>query len=687
LIVERLEVEGGFMDGLDLQLSTGLNVLVGARGTGKTTVIELIRFCTDAPSLADRFGKRAREHVLSILQDGKVRLTVLVDGERQVLERTRREEPVGLSARLPIVLSQNEVEVVGVDERGRLRLIDDFRHPNAERETRARAAMSAVKSLARELTELDSEIRVLRGEVEDLERVRQNRVAAEREAEAGRESVEQASVLFEELDIIGQQLADQAARVTLLKRARDLFVDWRERILQAERQAPRLGEWPGATASNPLSQVESLASAAQRDLGSAADRAQDALETLDEMLSHERQNVATVDDRARSLRAQADLLQSGAGAAARRVSEMREREAQLTQLARVLDERVVRREEAREHRDAQLAELERLRDDRFRERADLERQLNALLNPRIRISLRKGGLFTPYADAIAEALRGSGLHYAQLAPFLAQRVAPSELASAVERRDADWLRRVGEISQDRAERLLAHLASHGVGEILTAPIDDGVILELLDGDRYKETPLLSTGQRCTAVLPILLQHHDRPVVLDQPEDHLDTAFIVDALVQGILARSDGSQLIVSTHNANIPVLGDDGQGALLDGDVALDVVGRDPVERAVAEERHDVVSQVRGDGQPVRLLAAFELKSAAQLGAGLFHGHPPAARDPPRGFDLAELRSAFSACALVSPSLRPSVRAAPILRCTRRPSVAYHDASHAPRTTRNVPVP
>src|SRR5689334_17617318 len=59
LIVERLQVEGGFLDGLDLRLAEGLNVLVGARGTGKTSVIELIRFCTDAPALAERFGKRS----------------------------------------------------------------------------------------------------------------------------------------------------------------------------------------------------------------------------------------------------------------------------------------------------------------------------------------------------------------------------------------------------------------------------------------------------------------------------------------------------------------------------------------------------------------------------------------------------------------------------------------------------
>jgi DNA-binding NarL/FixJ family response regulator len=43
--------------------------------------------------------------------------------------------------------------------------------------------------------------------------------------------------------------------------------------------------------------------------------------------------------------------------------------------------------------------------------------------------------------------------------------------------------------------------------------------------------------------------------VDQPEDHIDNAFIVDTLIQAILARPPSSQILFTTHNANIPVLG------------------------------------------------------------------------------------------------------------------------------------
>ena len=63
------------------------------------------------------------------------------------------------------------------------------------------------------------------------------------------------------------------------------------------------------------------------------------------------------------------------------------------------------------------------------------------------------------------------------------------------------------------------------------------------------------GQRCTVVLPLLLAEPRESILLDQPEDHLDNAFIVDTLVTAIRERSRNGQALVATHNANIPVLG------------------------------------------------------------------------------------------------------------------------------------
>jgi predicted ATP-dependent endonuclease of OLD family len=55
---------------------------------------------------------------------------------------------------------------------------------------------------------------------------------------------------------------------------------------------------------------------------------------------------------------------------------------------------------------------------------------------------------------------------------------------------------------------------------------------------------------------LLFSDDVHPLVIDQPEDHLDSAFIYDAVVQTLRRVKERRQVIVATHNANIAVLGD-----------------------------------------------------------------------------------------------------------------------------------
>lgn len=47
-----------------------------------------------------------------------------------------------------------------------------------------------------------------------------------------------------------------------------------------------------------------------------------------------------------------------------------------------------------------------------------------------------------------------------------------------------------------------------------------------------------------------------PLVLDQPEDELDKRFVYSGVVPRLRAHKGQRQVLVSTHNANVPVLGD-----------------------------------------------------------------------------------------------------------------------------------
>ena len=67
---------------------------------------------------------------------------------------------------------------------------------------------------------------------------------------------------------------------------------------------------------------------------------------------------------------------------------------------------------------------------------------------------------------------------------------------------------------------------------------------------------LSTGQKATAILLLLLLESDAPLIIDQPEDDLDNFFIAEGIVPKMREEKRKRQFVFSTHNANIPVLGD-----------------------------------------------------------------------------------------------------------------------------------
>jgi len=66
----------------------------------------------------------------------------------------------------------------------------------------------------------------------------------------------------------------------------------------------------------------------------------------------------------------------------------------------------------------------------------------------------------------------------------------------------------------------------------------------------------SFGQRCTAVLIILLLLGNNPIIIDEPEAHLDSHLIANYLVDVIKNSKRNRQIVFATHNANFVINGD-----------------------------------------------------------------------------------------------------------------------------------
>jgi hypothetical protein len=253
---------------------------------------------------------------------------------------------------------------------------------------------------------------------------------------------------------------------------------------------------------------------------------------------------------------QLEEIQKGAGELGRRVSALRqqlkEHESQLKRIEQLGGEIaaiVAERERA-------LDEAEERSGARYRLRSETAVDVTERFHGRIEVRVTRNGELAEYEAVLAGLLQGSNLQYKPLAATLAKHMSPRELLAAVEDSNSEGIASCAHVSKDRAVRLVAHLRGKQIAPLLLAPLQDAVDFALLDGTEYKPTRQLSMGQRCTVVLPLLLAAAHESILLDQPEDHLDNAFIVETLVQAIGDHARGGQVLVATHNANIPVLGE-----------------------------------------------------------------------------------------------------------------------------------
>lgn len=550
--LRRIEVVGGFLHDLDIEFVPGLNVIIGPRGTGKTSVLELLRYAFGVQAITAEADERARRHALDVLVDGSVAVTVAQGSDEVTISRDAHSgadaapsAPLGLRT---LIVSQREIEDIGLDARSRLQILDGMvaADEGASEHDLLKLVATAATAIDWWLETVDRE----RTRLLELADVPQQLVAAEQEAVAQGATSAHTETAQERLRELSVRLDELSTAAAMTQGVLEAVGAVRERIAAAETQVTAL---PRFHQVNP---AHVHVARGTRLLGEAHAEVVAAIRMLEQQHGEQASKVVGVRRDLRDQGEQLEALQTGAGDLARRLTRLREQEAERRQTYERLVGLEAELAEARGERDRLLDQLDELRERRFERRKRAAGSVAELFNGEIEVRLGKNGLFREYEAALANALEGSGLQYKALARQLAARLSPRELVEAVERHDGAQVAELGQITGDRAERLVNHLRANGSAAVLIAPLEDAVDYALLDGQRYKPTSELSTGQRCTVILPLLLAQSAQLTILDQPEDHLDNAFIVDTLVRAVLARkAAGGHLIIATHNANIPVLG------------------------------------------------------------------------------------------------------------------------------------
>jgi len=163
--IRSLEVTGGFLQGIKMDFSDGLNCVIGGRGTGKTTVLEALRYTLDRMpnETVDRKRYEALEKLLQAnLGTGSIKVELeTADGVLYSVARAFGETPLVTNADgKPVdirighdmhfgvdIYSQNQIEDIANNDYFQLQLIDKFiQKPLDELERQIRDATNLLET-------------------------------------------------------------------------------------------------------------------------------------------------------------------------------------------------------------------------------------------------------------------------------------------------------------------------------------------------------------------------------------------------------------------------------------------------------------------------------------------------------------------------------------------------------------
>jgi ABC-type lipoprotein export system ATPase subunit len=582
-VIRGLQVKGGFLDGVRVAFDDNLNCVIGGRGTGKTTVMEILRWALD--QMPDqRTSPILRRNIEKLVQanlgTGVVEVEIQTDsGLRYLVRRgyggaamvmNSAGEPVEIDiGRGTIfsaeVYSQSQIEEIANDPLFQLKLIDKFIADEVKE------IEGTLDICVRELGVNGGEILKVRGEVAALkEKVS---VLPEITEKLKTYKLEEGDEQGQVLRKAGEEKALRDRERRALERLRALFGETAERLREVVSGLPgTLDEsMDKAMLDGPngetFRRIRDLVENAGRDIRQRVDDAARVAEETNGALGERATEVSAL--HLKQEKAYQDLLElrdKEKDQATERDKLLR-RQSELQEEQKRLEKRRDDLHEKERARATMLRRLSDLKDARFRQRMAVAQKLTSQLGPTIQVQIEQYGNTDAYRDILLDVMKGAGFKYTQIVEHAVERIPPHELAATVQRGDVQALADHLEVDADRANRFLLQLKDKpAVFAVEVVDLHDRPTIRLQDGVDYKDATVLSTGQKCTTILPILLLESASPLLIDQPEDNLDNAFIYETVVKSVRGVRGKRQLIFVTHNPNIPVLGDAQRVVVLQSD-------------------------------------------------------------------------------------------------------------------------
>ena len=546
--IARVSIAGGFHNGLSLDFAPGLNAIIGGKGTGKSTLVEILRYALHAgdPQEIEARGNRESnfrvnaEAAITFIDAKGDEYRVQRTGGREAGRLLRNGQDLGLE-----VTRRVTVRVFGQRELQKLaehhEILREFVAAEAgdewtEVRTIEQGLISTLQDIDNKLTGIEVQLTGLEeaeGALTDVTDKISNATA------------KGAADLIDRLSALGD--ADDRIKASL---------EWPTEVsdaagaLREVLPIPRLPDapWENQAIDQALSTLATVVSGSVKDVTSGVTRATAALQK-------------PAEDWAMQLASERDTIERAlADAGLADPQELGRLQGQARALQNRLADLPAKRQRARNlaaQRADALRTLGEVRRHKSRLVEGAARSLDVRIGSRVRIRVDPLSDITALLTTLEEAVRGQGVRAEQLRR-LADTITATGIAAAIRAGQAK-VEALG-CSATTASKLCA-LDASAVRQIEEADVPDRIIVEVdlssgTGDEAWHDVGAVSPGQRATALLALALAGGKEPLIIDQPEDDLDNRYIYDEVVSVLAEVCQSRQVIVATHNANIPILGD-----------------------------------------------------------------------------------------------------------------------------------
>ena len=570
--IEGLHIEGQFMRDFWMTLSPHLNVLIGVKGSGKTSILECLRFALGSDVPNERQGEVAK-HLNAILGSaGRIRLLLKRDdGARLLVDRrvTDRKFRIHFEDDREIEINSAETLLFPAAVLG----WHEIEHAATDRQIR-RLHMDAITG---------------REEVKTLTE------KAKLHALSIRQLHEVATAKYNEFTQLSETVSRQEAMREGLQQLEDANLinlrDQMSKALAARQEIERVHEHLQRLPADIPARVALVMQVSQFRLDGDSPLAEFAARALKEISELEATAKKFGDLALEMVNAKTQVVEQHRRGAENAFAQFAaEYQTSLNKLPadvqRLLESHREALEKTRElpNLRARLAQLHVEIDTTLGELISTSESVASVLDERLNLRTRRVADFNVLlADAGVElsVVPGAALDEEFATTF--NQFAPTRDAFNHLRSNHSGARRFHRTLAASYESIRKDLNSGD--RVMFSRADFVHLITVLEnddlnirfavnkpGEPFSPIDQLSAGQRCTAVFPILLKLKEGPLIVDQPEDNLDNRHIAKSVSPVLVADKRTRQIVLTSHNANLVVLSDpecialfeavDGQGCL-----------------------------------------------------------------------------------------------------------------------------